>query len=159
MTGSPSTPSRPLCPRTAAGRHPPRPGARFLMAVLAQAGGQAVLTLAGDIDLTTAGAVREAASRCLRGHSAHLLLDLRQVGFCDAAGARALRQARDEAAAAGVEFGLVAPGPPVIRVLALIGARDLLAAVRYPPQAPAAGPPRRETGHVQGPPGGSATGC
>ena len=111
MTGSPSTPSRPLCPRTAAGRHPPRPGARPLTAIPAQAGGQAIITLAGDIDLVTAGDVREAARRCLRGHPARLLLDLRRVGFCDAAGARALRLARDEAAAAGAEFRLVAPRP------------------------------------------------
>jgi len=129
MTGLPNTPS-----------HPPRPGAWPLVAISAQAGGQAVLTLAGDIDLATAGAVREAASRCLRGQPACLLLDLRHVGFCDAAGARVLRQARDAAAAAGTEFRLIAPGPPVIRVLTLIGAGDLLPAVQYPLQPVAARP-------------------
>jgi len=109
MTGSRSTPSRPLCPRTAAGRHPPRPGAPPLLAIPARADGQAVPTLAGDIDLITAGSVREAARRCLRGRPARLLLNLRLVGFCDAAGARALRLAQDEAAAAGAEFRLIAP--------------------------------------------------
>ena len=132
MTGSRSTPSRPLCPRTAAGRHPPRPGAPPLLAIPARADGQAVLTLAGDIDLITAGAVREEARRCLRGRPARLLLNLRLVGFCDAAGARALRLAQDEAAAADAEFRLIPPGPPVIRVLTLIGAGDLLSAVQSP---------------------------
>ena len=140
MTGSRSTPSRPLCPRTAAGRHPPRPGAPPLLAIPTRADGQAVPTLAGDIDLITAGAVREAARRCLRGRPARLLLNLRLVGFCDAAGARALRLAQDEAAA-GAEFRLIAPGPPVIRVLTLIGAGDLLSAVQYPPQPPGVRPP------------------
>lgn len=141
MTGSPGLPSRAL-PPAATGTSPPRPADRPAPLVPAQVGGEAVLALCGDIDLLTAGDVLEAARRCLRGRPARLLLDLRQVGFCDAAGARALRQARDEAAAAGTDFGLVAPGPVVARVLTLIGAGDLLPAA-VPPQPPGARPPGR----------------
>lgn len=156
MTGSPGTPSRPLPPPAAAGSSPLRPAAPPAPLVPAQAGGEAVLALCGDIDLITAGAVHEAARRCLRGRPALLLLDLRQVGFCDAAGARVLRLARDEAVAAGAEFGLVAPGSPVIRVLTLVGAGDLLPAAQHsqPPGARAPGQPagRRpgaaEAGHA-----------
>lgn len=141
MTGSPGTPSRPLSPLAAAGSRPSQPGASPVPPVPARASDEAVVALRGDIDLTTAGTVREAAHRCLRGRPARLLLDLRQVGFCDAAGVRALRQARDEAAAAGADFRLVAPGPLVIRVLTLIGADDLLPAGQRPPQPPGALPP------------------
>ena len=155
MTGSPGTPSRPLPPPAAAGSSPLRPAAPPAPLVPAQAGGEAVLALRGDIDLLTAGAVREAARRCLRGHPARLLLDLRQVGFCDAAGARALRLARDEAAAAGAEFRLVAPSPPVTRVLTLTGADDLLPAAQHP-QPPGARPPGQPAGRRPGAAGGGS---
>src|ERR1700704_6485328 len=105
---------------------PPQPGAPVRQAVPSQADGEVVLTLAGDIDVTTADVVRAAARRCPRERPARLSLALRSVTFCDAAGVRALRQARQEAAAARAEFRIIAPGPMVVRVLTLAGADDLL---------------------------------
>jgi anti-anti-sigma factor len=124
MIGSGSTPY----PET--GCPPPQPGVPVLQAVPSQTDREVVLTLAGDIDVTTADVVRAAARRCLRERPARLSLDLRSVTFCDAAGVRALRQARQEAAAARAEFRIIAPGPMVVRVLTLAGADDLLCAVQ-----------------------------
>ena len=125
MTSSGSThdPARP----TPASGHPiPGPVAPLLLAHLAQADGQVVLTLTGDIDLATAGIVRAAVCRCLRERPARLLLDMRSVGFCDVAGVRALQSARREAATIPAEFGIIAPRPPVIRIFTLMDAGDLL---------------------------------
>ena len=131
MIGSGSTPYQ------EAGCPPPQPGVPVLDAFPSQADGEVVLTLAGDIDVTTADVARAAARRCLGERPARLSLDLRAVTFCDAAGVRALRQARQEAAAARAEFRIIAPSPVVVRVLTLAGADDMLCAVERP-SAPAA---------------------
>jgi anti-sigma B factor antagonist len=118
----------------ASGRPIPGPVAPLLLAHLAQADGQVILTLTGDIDLATAGTVRAAVRRCLGERPARLLLDLRSVGFCDVAGVRALQWARREAAAIPAEFGIIAPRPPVIRIFTLMDAGDLLTAAQGSPQ-------------------------
>ena len=128
MIGSGSAPYRQTgCP-------PSQPGLPVLRAFPSQADGEVVLTLAGDIDVTTVDVVRAAARRCLRERPARLSLDLRAVTFCDAAGARALRRARQEAAAARAEFRIIAPSPIVVRVLTLADADDLLAASARTPR-------------------------
>jgi anti-sigma B factor antagonist len=124
---------------SASGRPIPGPGAPLLLAHLVQ-DGQMILTLTGDIDLATAGTVRAAVRRCLRERPARLLLDLRSVGFCDVAGVRALQWARCEAAAIPAEFGIIAPGPPVIRIFTLMDAGDLLSAAQGSPQQPQGSP-------------------
>jgi anti-sigma B factor antagonist len=118
----------------ASGHFIPGPVAPLLLAHLVQADGQVILTLTGDIDLATTGIVRAAVRRCLGERPARLLLDLRSVGFCDVAGVRALQWARREAAAIPAEFGIVAPRPPVIRILTLMDAGDLLSAAQGSPQ-------------------------
>ena len=126
MIGSGSTPYQETgCP-------PPQPGVPVLHAFPSQADGEVVLTLAGDIDVTTADVARAAARRCLGERPARLSLDLRAVTFCDAAGVRALRQARQEAAAARAGFRIIAPSPVVVRVLTLAGAGDMLCAAERP---------------------------
>lgn len=126
MTGSYST----AYPES--GCPPERPGVPVLRAVPSRADGQVVLTLTGEIDVTTADVVRAAARGCLREHPARLSLDLRSVTFCDAAGVRALRQARREAVAARAEFRIIGASPIVVRVLNLTDAGDLLSAVQSP---------------------------
>jgi|tagenome__1003787_1003787.scaffolds.fasta_scaffold20876685_2 anti-anti-sigma factor len=137
--------------RDHAPRHaPPRPPA--LRAAEAHAGSQAVLALAGDIDITTAGMMREAAARCLRGQPASLALDLRRLDFCDCAGVRALRWAQHRAATAGSGFRIIAPRPQVRRILALAEASDLLAAIDDPARMPRSGLPEHAVspqGHVK----------
>ena len=96
----------------------------------ARAGRQVTLTLSGDIDLTAADQVRDAAARNLRGRPACLTLDLRAVSYCDCAGARALRDVLRQAAASGSGFRILSPRPPVRRIFTLLDARDLLAAIQ-----------------------------
>jgi anti-anti-sigma factor len=107
----------------------PRPDVPVLQVLPSREDGQVVLTLVGEIDVTTAGVVPAAARDCLRGRPARLSLDLRAVNFCDVAGVRALRQARREALAARAEFRIIAPGPMLVRVITLANAGDLLSAV------------------------------
>jgi anti-anti-sigma factor len=136
MTSSDSTPG-PSRPWPGPGRPIPGPAAPLLRAHPVQADDQVILTLTGDIDLTTAGTVRAAARRCLRERPARLLLDMRAVSFCDVAGVRALQWARREAAAIPAEFGIIAPRRQVMRVFTLMDAGDLLCATQGPPQQPA----------------------
>ncbi len=55
-------------------------------------------------------------------------LDLHGVTFCDCAGTRALRNARQLATGAGIDVRVAGLTPPVRRMLAPAGAADLLAA-------------------------------
>jgi anti-anti-sigma factor len=142
MTGthSPGTPARPEAARDRAPARPP-----LLRARLAQTGGQKVLSLAGELDLTNAGVVRDAAAECLQERPACLAIDLRAVTFCDCSGVRALRWALRQAAAADVAFRLIAPRPQVRRVLALLAASDLLDAAEAHASDPAPSAPGRRT--------------
>ena len=107
---------------------PVTPGAGPLSAVSAWVDGHAVLTLSGDLDMTTASDVRAAARGCLRQSPPYLCLDLSAVSFCDVAGLRALRLVRCDAIAAGAGFRLLRPSPHVARILTLMDAGDLLSA-------------------------------
>jgi anti-sigma B factor antagonist len=91
-------------------------------------GVQAVVTLEGDIDMSTADTFRAAAADCLGERPARLSIDLSALTFCDCAGVRALQRARCEAAAGDVEFQILAPSGWVRRLFAMAGADDLLAA-------------------------------
>ncbi|HWG01241.1 MAG TPA: STAS domain-containing protein [Trebonia sp.] len=101
----------------------------LLRVLLCAAGGDAVLRLAGEIDMTTVGVVTEAMERCLADTPARMTIDLGAVTFCDCAGARTLRRAVRRAAASGVSVRLTAPTAPVRRILSLIAADELLGAI------------------------------
>lgn len=129
-TNAPSSPAwlrrQPACH----GRGQARPP--VLQAIAAQADGRAVLTLAGEIDLTTTDLVRDAAARCLEQRPACLALDLGSLTFCDCAGVRTLQWTLRQATAAHAAFRLTTPRPQIRRVLTLTGADDLLAAADTP---------------------------
>ena len=76
------------------------------------------LTLAGNIDMTTDETVRDSAARCLR-----------DLNFCDSTGVRALRWVLRRAALVGASVCIIPPGEHLRRVLALLGANDLLAVI------------------------------
>lgn len=90
--------------------------------------GQIVLVLAGEIDLSTASAVRDAAETCLRWHPGRLSVDLSAVQFCDATGMHALQWAAEQAEAQAVGFALRFASPAVRRVFVLAGSEDMLEA-------------------------------
>jgi anti-anti-sigma factor len=90
---------------------------------------QRTLTLAGNIDVTTDETVRDSAARCLRDQPDVLIVDLRELNFCDSTGVRALRWVLRRAALVGASVCVIPPGEHLRRVLALLGANDLLAAM------------------------------
>ncbi len=86
----------------------------------------AVVTLHGELDLDAAADVDHAVEQCLNAGRRVLLLDLADVAFCDSSGVNALIRAHQRATGAGGAVHLVAPQPPVARVLALIGVDQVL---------------------------------
>lgn len=87
------------------------------------------LTLAGNIDVTTDETVRDSAARCLRDQPEVLIVDLRELNFCDSTGVRALRWVLRRAALVGASVCVIPPGEHLRRVLTLLGANDLLAVI------------------------------
>lgn len=102
---------------------------------LDSADGDAVLRLAGEIDVTTASAAVAAVDRCLRDRPAGMTIDLRSVTFCDCAGERMLQDAQRRATAAGAGFRLTGLTAPVRRTMDLMGATGLLATAEESPAA------------------------
>jgi anti-anti-sigma factor len=79
-------------------------------------GGITVLRAPGELDLATAGGL--AAQGCaLAGRAGLLLLDLTSLSFCDAGGLSALVRIANQADRAGCRVALIAPQPPVAKVL------------------------------------------
>jgi anti-anti-sigma factor len=85
-----------------------------------------VLTPSGELDLVVADdldfTMRELASSSAR----HIVIDLSELDFMDAAGLRALLRARDTAAASGRTLAVVHPRPAVARIFDMTGTTDLL---------------------------------
>jgi anti-anti-sigma factor len=96
-----------------------------LQAVLSLDGqDDAILSLSGGLDPTTTEVLHEVAARCLRDEPAALTVDLKDLGFCDSSGLRALRWVTRRAALAGTRCRIVNPQPQVRRLL-MLAAVDL----------------------------------
>ena len=80
-----------------------------------------VVTLHGDLDATTAPALREHLLDVLRPGMRLLVLDLSQVWFCDAAGAAVLIGAQRRAVTLGIAVRLAGPRSRVAKVLRSTG--------------------------------------
>ena len=87
------------------------------------------LTLTGDIDVTTAEALRESAARCLSDQPDVLIIDLREANFCDSTGVRVLRWVLRRAALVGARVRVIPPGEQFCHMLRLLDADDLLAVI------------------------------
>ena len=90
-----------------------------------EADGTAVLTVTGDLDLMTAGPVREAVAAALRAGEKRLIFELGGLRFIDSAGLAILIEA--SSSAESVE--LRAPSPAVRRAIELTGLGDILTVV------------------------------
>jgi anti-anti-sigma factor len=77
----------------------------------------AVLALAGDLCGSTVLTVEPEVVRLLAGDRAVLVVDLAEVGSCDAAGLAMLEACGRASAVAGVELRLVTPREPVGQAL------------------------------------------
>jgi anti-sigma B factor antagonist len=89
---------------------------------------EAILVLAGELDLSSGEQVREAALECLADPPEHLSVDLSAIEFCDCAGLRILEWVRLKAEAVGAGFSLLGVRPRTRRLLTMGRAEELLAA-------------------------------
>ena len=80
-------------------------------------GGIQILHLAGELDLATADEAAAQGRAAITGHTWLLLLDLTGLSFCDARGLSALVRIANHADKTGCRYGLIAPKPPVRKVL------------------------------------------
>ncbi|MFJ9078840.1 STAS domain-containing protein [Streptomyces sp. NPDC102278] len=99
------------------------------------AGRYGLVPLAGELDLATAPAVRDAVRACLDSQPALLRIDISGVSFCDCSGLGALLWARAEAVRAGVGFHLSGPFQPVVtRIVDATGTATRLGLAPQPAQ-------------------------
>jgi anti-sigma B factor antagonist len=84
-----------------------------------------VVVLDGELDIATAPDLGQRLEP-LAGAGRHLLLDLTDLRFCDAAGLRLFLRLHKQATAAGGSLHLAAPGRPVSRVISVARLSDVV---------------------------------
>jgi anti-anti-sigma factor len=95
----------------------PLAGDRGLTISAADDGEAAVVALVGELDLNTAAQAERALIRELGPGARHLVIDLRRLEFCDAAGLRVFLRVRRHAEGFGARVRLVHARGTVRRVL------------------------------------------
>jgi anti-anti-sigma factor len=81
-----------------------------------------ILSMPAELDLVTSHSVVEQGYAAIaRSNVRLLLLDLTGLSFCDARGLGAFVRIANHADAAGCRFGLIAPRPPVEKILRIGG--------------------------------------
>lgn len=105
--------------------------------------GVTVLALAGELDLGSIGALKEAVSHRL-GADAHVVLDLAGLTFCDSTGLGAFVALHRQARSTGARFALAAPRRRIADLFTLSGIDQVIsvydsveAAASAPPEATA----------------------
>jgi anti-anti-sigma factor len=88
--------------------------------------GVATVMLAGEIDLVTAPALREALEQLVARTPDRIVVTLRDVIFLDSTGLGAIVHGHRLAADKGIELSLSEPSPQVRRVLRMTGLEELL---------------------------------
>ena len=89
-------------------------------------GQTAVVTAAGEIDLTNAEYLRDALLSALEAGAAGLVADLTAATFLDSAGVTALVRASRRARANEAALRLAVTAPVVLRVIELVGLNQLV---------------------------------
>jgi len=80
-----------------------------------------VLTVDGEIDLSTSGQLDDAVVEALGQETSHLTLDLAQVTFLDSSGLGVIVKALKRAKEAETSFDVVAANDRVLKVFKLTG--------------------------------------
>lgn len=101
----------------------------------AWSGRTAVITAAGEIDLTNAECLRDALLSALNSGAQALIVDLTAATFLDSAGVTALVRASRRAAATEAAVRLAVTHPAVLRVLSLVGIDQLIPVCPSVPEA------------------------
>jgi anti-sigma B factor antagonist len=86
----------------------------------------AVVTAAGDIDITNADALRDALLSAVNAGALGLVADMTGTTFLDSVGVSALVRASRRAVASDAIFRLAVTAPPVLRLLNLVGIDRLI---------------------------------
>jgi len=85
-----------------------------------------VVTLAGEVDVTTAQQMRDVLMSQAAQGTPRLIVDLSGLGFMDSSGVRVLLTVRGALEASGRTLALASPQPVVARMLSLVGADQLI---------------------------------
>nr|WSX53784.1 STAS domain-containing protein [Streptomyces sp. NBC_00974] len=94
------------------------------------------LRLVGVLDLDSVAQLRAAVADCWARRSRRVVIDLRDLRFCDCAGLGVLLEARDTADKVGTELCVEGARAQVARLFALTGVDDLISGSvpRLPPR-------------------------
>ena len=87
----------------------------------AHGAGIEIVRMPAELDLTTSEGAVEQGCAAMGRPVRLLLLDLTGLSFCDARGLSAFVRIANHADAAGCGFGLIAPQPPVAKILRISG--------------------------------------
>jgi anti-anti-sigma factor len=83
----------------------------------------AVLTLSGEIDMSTADLLQAAAAHMITEQPARLVLDFTEVSFCDSRGLSVLIGLSRQARQAGTRLVVANPGEFMVALIDLTGLR------------------------------------
>ena len=86
-----------------------------------------VIALAGELDVSTAPAVKTVCFDAFNDRiSPHVVVDVAGLSFCDYSGLSAFLDVRDQALAGGGWVRLCRAGPPLQKVLGIMGLMSIL---------------------------------
>ena len=88
--------------------------------------GVATVELAGELDVVTAPALRDALEELVARTPDRIVVTLRDVTFRDSTALGAIVHGRQRAADHGIQLSLSQPSAPVRRVLAMTGLEELV---------------------------------
>jgi anti-sigma B factor antagonist len=98
---------------------------RILSVATEQVGDQVVLSVSGELDMSSAPRLGSAVSEATAFDAVRrVILDLSGTEFIDSSGLRAMLSAREEFESRGCEFTLRAPSPAVTRLLEITALAD-----------------------------------
>ena len=103
-------------------------------------GDEATVTVAGELDLSTAAQVDEALADTEEKHPERLVVDLRGLSFMDSTGLRMVLSADGRARKEARRFEVV-PGPPQVHRVFRIALLDRRIVFIDPPEAEGSGEP------------------
>jgi anti-anti-sigma factor len=83
-----------------------------------------VLVLRGELDVSSAPALRQAGQALTYAAGQELVLDLSELTYCDSSGISAFIALRRHTDTCGAGFALASPSPSICRTLAVIGLSD-----------------------------------
>jgi anti-anti-sigma factor len=104
----------------------PRVGANGFWLVISAEGDRTVLTLHGELDLSTVPSLAKPLQDLLHTGVIDLTLDARHLSFADSAALSVVLETADELKRRGGRLRLEAPSPPLRRLLSLARCEGLL---------------------------------